>query len=342
MRRKECECDTQCDGFEVHQLEAALEQAGMPVPRRPLSRAEILSKMGHVPVFNVVQWRDRAAQLQKEVAPLAALSSRLAADEVPADRHEPIRTQLETRLAAHVTEAMSGLALAGLVDALLLALEAAVAEAEAARADGDEGAEQQMAPTSDDGGQSFCGCWYVDADDAAEQLEALREANPGAGFGIAAASLAHAWALTEQWVDEGAAGHGHGAFLRLQASKAELGRLPGFPELPAELRGGFNPRTSRFPLWQMDELSGMPLFFHHADLVQRWLRENPGKEEADMPQDGLDVTDLRVLVARMATEPLASWPSCELVPPSSSLKITAPVEPEPADPLDEPPPLEGD
>ena len=105
---------------------------------------------------------------------------------------------------------------------------------------------------------SFCGCWYADLADAEEHLAKLQAGHPEMKCSIEVTPLSKAFALSERWVGSAATG-GQSVPLKLQASKAELKRLPGFPPLPDELRGAFNPRTGPFPMWQMDELKGVPL-----------------------------------------------------------------------------------
>lgn len=198
------------------------------------------------------------------------------------------------------------------------------------------------------------GCWYTDLADAEEQVATLQakfkaEDREPQSLSIEATPLSHAFALSERWVNEGA-----NVPLRMQASKTVIASLPGFPELPEELRGGFNPKTSVFPLWQLDELNTdevTPFFFHAEDLAQYWAAET-GRPPSELPREGLDVTDLRVLIARMATLD-DHWDRVLLVPPRRSMEVTTQAiedgaEPtgrrlgHKADPLDEPPPLEGD
>eukprot|EP00326_Haptolina_ericina_P010833 CAMPEP_0181215380 /NCGR_PEP_ID=MMETSP1096-20121128/25980_1 /TAXON_ID=156174 ORGANISM="Chrysochromulina ericina, Strain CCMP281" /NCGR_SAMPLE_ID=MMETSP1096 /ASSEMBLY_ACC=CAM_ASM_000453 /LENGTH=212 /DNA_ID=CAMNT_0023307227 /DNA_START=98 /DNA_END=736 /DNA_ORIENTATION=- len=198
---------------------------------------------------------------------------------------------------------------------------------------------REMCPVEEEGG--FCGIWYIDIADAEEQLMKLRAGHPDIEYTIEVTPLSKAFALSERWVGDAAPG-GFSVPLKLQASTAELARLPGFPPLPEELRGAFNPRTDRLPVWQMDELKGMPFFFHYEDLVIYWMTES-GQCREEMPQDGLDVRDLREVVARMTFQPLDWMGQLKLIAPRRSVEMSTQVmPPKPADPLDEPPPLEGD
>ena len=120
---------------------------------------------------------------------------------------------------------------------------------------------REMCPVEEEGG--FCGIWYIDIADAEEQLMKLRAGHPDIEYTIEVTPLSKAFALSERWVGDAAPG-GFSVPLKLQASTAELARLPGFPPLPEELRGAFNPRTDRLPVWQMDELKGAAPMSAHA------------------------------------------------------------------------------
>jgi hypothetical protein len=201
---------------------------------------------------------------------------------------------------------------------------------------------QQAFPTVDNPAQKPMGTFYFDFLDAETQLRSVQALNPHVGLAIEVAPLSHAWALSERWVDQAPPP----GVLRLQASKAVLASLPGFPELPEELRAAFNPLTSRCPLWQLDALhtvEEMPYFFHYEDLVAYWAART-GQPADALPDDGLDVTDLRVLVARMSTQPEV-WERLRLIPPRRSMELTSQPMPGLAEAVDagsEPPPLEGD
>ena len=92
----------------------------------------------------------------------------------------------------------------------------------------------------------------------------------------------------------------------------------------------------------------MPTFFHFEDLQTYWMAES-GKPKEEMPQDGLDVRDLREIVARATFQPL-DWSAWCLVAPRRSVSITtqrmgtnkAPSAAPASVADDEPPPLEGD
>ena len=178
---------------------------------------------------------------------------------------------------------------------------------------------QQCFPTVDNAAGRPMGTFYLDLADAEEQLGKITSLNPQLSLAIEAAPLSHAWALSEAWIDEAPPP----GVLRLQASKAVLASLPGFPELPEELRGAFNPLTSQCPIWQMDELHAngeMPFFFHFEDMAAYWMAKT-GQPRESLPMDGLDVTDLRVLVARMVSQADA-WGRAMLVPPMRSMQVT--------------------
>ena len=107
---------------------------------------------------------------------------------------------------------------------------------------------KQMCPVAQEDG-SFCGCWFVDLADAEEHLAKLKAGHAEMQCTIEVTPLSKAFALSEQWVGTAALSGAGGVPLKLQASKAELARLPGFPPLPESLRRAFNPRTSRMPVW---------------------------------------------------------------------------------------------
>ena len=200
---------------------------------------------------------------------------------------------------------------------------------------------KQMCPVAQEDG-SFCGCWFVDLADAEEHLAKLKAGHAEMQCTIEVTPLSKAFALSEQWVGTAALSGTGGVPLKLQASKAELARLPGFPPLPESLRRAFNPRTSRMPVWQMDELKGMPLFFHFDDLEAYWMAES-GKPKEEMPQDGLDVRALREVIARATFEPFDWMGKLCLVAPRRSVQISTErmATEGAASEHDEPPPLEG-
>jgi hypothetical protein len=199
---------------------------------------------------------------------------------------------------------------------------------------------QQAFPTIDNPVGRPMGTFYTDLADAEEQVAKCQQLNPQFKLAIEAVPLSHAWALSERWVNEAPPP----GVLRIQASKAVLESLPGFPGLPDELRSGFNPATSQMPLWQMDELhtdKEMPYFFHFEDMVDYWMAKS-GRPREEFPTANLDVTDLRVLVARMVTQE-ERWDRMLLVPPRRTMQMTTQKMPDLPVPLDEgsePPPLE--
>ena len=142
------------------------------------------------------------------------------------------------------------------------------------------------------------GTYFCDERDAKEHMGMIMEHNPGLSLAVdGSQNLGNAFALSERW-----AKNGPNVPLRIQASKATLQAVSGFPQLPEELRNAFNPLSSRFPLWlssQMHATGDMAFFLHLDDLVQAWCDvKSCTKEEAHAAlKDKLEAVDLRVLCA---------------------------------------------
>lgn len=182
-------------------------------------------------------------------------------------------------------------------------------------------------------GNQPCGTWFADVRDAETLLATLRKHNPTMNLGIEATPLGHALALSERWVPAAAK-----LVTRIQASTRELESLPGFPQLPDELKKAFSPLTSRFPVWVCEDLqtpTSMPYFLHADDLKDAWF-EATGKSLDEAKE--LDVTDLRVLVADMCCRP-RNWGGMCLHPPKRTVEYMKMLKEKMIEDGDLPPPL---
>lgn len=178
-----------------------------------------------------------------------------------------------------------------------------------------------------------CGTWFADIRDAEKLLVTLRKHNPSMNLGIEATPLGHALALSERWVPAAAK-----LTTRIQASTYELESLPGFPQLPDELKKAFSPLTSRFPVWVCEDLhtaTDMPFFLHGDDLKDAWFAKT-GKSLDEAKE--LDVTDLRVLVAKMCCQP-GTWGNMHLLPPKRTVEYMQRRKKQMEEDGDLPPPL---
>ena len=185
-------------------------------------------------------------------------------------------------------------------------------------------------------GNQPCGTWFADVRDAEALLAKLRQHNPAMNLGIEATPLGHALALSEKWVPAAAK-----LTTRIQASTRELASLPGFPELPDELKKAFNPLTSRFPVWVCEDLHtamDMPFFLHADDLKDAWFKAT-GKSLDDAKE--LDVTDLRVLVAKMCCQ-VGNWGVMNLLPPQRTVEYMQARKAKMVEDGELPPPLADD
>ena len=176
--------------------------------------------------------------------------------------------------------------------------------------------------------------YFADVRDAEKFMSVVKEHNPSMNLAMQMMPLGSALAHSEKWTKES-----QNVSMRIQASTAELNSLPGFPELPDELKGAFNPLTSRFPIWVCQDMytaTEMPLFLHQDDLKEAW-RKKTGTELDEAKE--LDVTDLRVLVAKMCSQANESWECVKLVIPKRTVEHANALKQAMLDNGDLPPPL---
>lgn len=190
-----------------------------------------------------------------------------------------------------------------------------------------EGREAQIVP-----GHDGSICWYSSVGDAREALGRAQAAMPqcdGFSLGLNFTPLGRALGLSEGW-----AGPKLGSApppMRLQASqevkKAVEGALAR--SLPSDhklLITKHNKRTGWFPLFFLEELQSkrvLPYFFSRDDLVRCWVAS--GRPLEAIPEQ-LEVTDLRLLVMRLLTEP-GDWAGRLLfVPPQETIDLLQMVD----------------
>jgi len=167
--------------------------------------------------------------------------------------------------------------------------------------------------------------FFTDVNDAAEALQARKRTHPG-HLVLGTTPLGRAFGLTE--------GKAFGFQtnvqfpMRLQGSTEVLndlvrdGHADGAKALcPAHLRKQLNPRSTVIPMFSLSELvegtEAAPYFFTKADAVQYWMAAT-GKPQEALDGTHLILTDLRVLVIRMMSEP-QDWKVLRIVPSASTV-----------------------
>jgi hypothetical protein len=192
--------------------------------------------------------------------------------------------------------------------------------------------------------------FYVDVNDAASAMEARKLTHPG-HLALGTTPLGRAFGLTE---GQTFGFKTNASFpMYIQGSTAAIDDLvqagldAGAKSLcPRRIREQLNQKTSAIPLFSLEELvegtETAPYFFTKQDMVQHWT-EKTGKTQEELPGKRLLMTDLRVLIVRMMSEP-RDWKTLKLIPMGSTAALvqkTAVKASEAAPPPDAaaPPPL---
>jgi hypothetical protein len=179
-----------------------------------------------------------------------------------------------------------------------------------------------------------CGTYFADIEDARELLGKIKEHNAGMDVVIDIIPMGDAFAHCEQWIRTQPM-----VPLRMLASAALLKQVEGFPDLPEEVRGVFNPLSSKFPLWTIPELhtdTDMPFFMRLADLREAWSKAS-GRPPEELST--LEAIDMRMLVGNMCSQQ-KRWDLARIVAPSESLEFWEQHKREAVENGDEPPPLD--
>ena len=168
--------------------------------------------------------------------------------------------------------------------------------------------------------------FYVDCNDAAEALQARKMTHAG-HLVLGTTPLGKVFGLTEA---DAFGFQSNVAFpMYLQGSTAVIDDLvrDGLDEGAKSLcpvSSQLNPKSSTVPMFSFPELvegtTTAPYFFTKADLVHHWM-SSTGKTLEELPPR-LIMTDLRVLILRMMTEP-ADWKTIQIAPLTSTVEFLA-------------------
>ena len=159
---------------------------------------------------------------------------------------------------------------------------------------------------------SGCWVWYLDARDAIEEMDARKITHPG-HLVLSCTPLGRAFGLVEGWVTPHWSGPGKLPPMRLQASQEELQATGDLAKqlCPPAIREKMSEFNGPLPLYSLqewqDSSTSVPWFFSKGDLVEHVV--STGKPADQL--EGLMLTDLRVLVVSMLTNP-ADWARLKL------------------------------